>query len=264
MSDKKHSTKTSPVLFSDDEVRILNAKKALKRLFAQQEPNPTAVLNELKFEEHLEVRQEQLVKLQAKVISEKMKVIIVFEGRDAAGKGGAIRTISEHINPRHYRAIALDKPSMEEQGQWYFQRYAKLLPNPGEMVFFDRSWYNRAMVEPVNKFCSQKEYDEFMKQVNPFEEMLVNSDTTLIKFYFNISKAEQKRRFDLMEDSALTRWKKTAVDEKAQKLWSQYSKYEKAMLAHTNTQAAPWIVIDADDSSKAYLAALEHILNVLA
>lgn len=247
-----------------DEVQILNSKKALKLLFAQQKPNPTAVLNELKYEAHLAELQEQLVQAQAKIIAEKMKVIIVFEGRDAAGKGGAIRTITEHINPRHYRSIALDKPSSEEQGQWYFQRYAKLLPNPGEMIFFDRSWYNRAMVEPVNKFCSKKEYEEFMKQVNPFEEMLVNSDTVLIKFYFNISKNEQKRRFDLMGKSDLTRWKKTAVDEKAQKLWNQYSKYEKAMLAHTDSETAPWVVIDADNSSTAYLKALEHILNVLA
>lgn len=262
MSENIDSTNNhSAPLFSEEEVQILNSKKALKKIFAQEKPDPKAVLLSLKYEEHLAELQEQLVHLQSKIIAKKMKVVIVFEGRDAAGKGGAIRAITEHINPRHYRAIALDKPSKEEEGQWYFQRYTKLLPNPGEMVFFDRSWYNRAMVEPVNKFCTKKEYEEFMKQVNPFEEMLVNSETTLIKFYFNISKNEQKRRFAIMEQSALTRWKKTEVDEKAQKLWNQYSKYEQLMLAQTHTEKAPWIIIDADDSSIAYLNALEHILS---
>jgi polyphosphate kinase 2 len=264
MSSKKNSKSSKQqTLFSDEEVAILNSKKALKKLFAQEIPNPTQVLNELKYEAHLAELQEALVHLQSKVIKEKKKVVVVFEGRDAAGKGGAIRTITEHINPRHYRAIALDKPSVEEQGQWYLQRYAKLLPNPGEMVFFDRSWYNRAMVEPVNGFCTTKEYEEFMRQVNPFEEMLVHSDTALIKFYFAISKDEQKRRFELMGKSELTRWKKTKVDEKAQKLWDEYTKYEEKMLEQTNTISAPWTIIDANDSSKAYLAALEHILKTL-
>ena len=180
------------------------------------------------------------------VINEGKKVVILFEGRDSAGKGGAIRRITAHINPRHYKIVALPKPTVEEEGQWYFQRYVNKLPKPGEIVFFDRSWYNRAGVEPVMDFCTQEEYEIFMRQVNNFEQMIIESNTYLIKFYFSISKEEQSRRFKEIKSSPLKKWKMTSVDEKAQELWDKYTKYKKRMFAKTNTKLCPWVIIKAD------------------
>lgn len=248
---------------SKNAVKLLNSKIGLKYLLADKEIDLKKVLNRTRYEYELVRLQARLVKLQTWVIENGKKVVVIFEGRDAAGKGGAIRRITEHINPRHFKIIALNKPSEDEAHQWFFQRYVNHLPKPGQMVFFDRSWYNRAIVEPVNGFCTEKEYRIFMSQVNEFEKMLIQSDIYLIKFYFSINKAEQARRFDDIENSPLKRWKLTAVDKRAQGLWDDYTKYKNAMYEATNTQLAPWTVIEANKKTKARIAAINHILRTI-
>ena len=207
--------------------------------------------------------QEELIKLQHWVVNENEKVVILFEGRDAAGKGGAIRRITEHLNPREFRVVALPKPTYEEKGQWYFQRYVNQLPREGKIVFFDRSWYNRAIVEPVNRFCTKKEYDVFMNQVNEFERMITESGIRLIKFYFSISKNEQISRFEDIQNSPLKKWKFSKVDQKAIKLWDSYTRYKLRMFEKTNTAIAPWIVIEGNGKMKARINAIKHILDVI-
>jgi len=207
--------------------------------------------------------QAHLVDLQNWVIENRKKVVIVFEGRDAAGKGGAIRRITAHINPRHFRIVALPKPDEDEAGQWYFQRYVNKLPKPGEIVFFDRSWYNRAIVEPVNGFCTREQYNTFMGQVNDFERMVLESNVYFIKFYYSITKEEQAKRFAEIKKSPLKKWKMTPVDDRAQELWDDYTMYKEKMMSRTNTAMAPWVVIDANKKTSARITALEHILNVI-
>jgi len=248
---------------SKNALRLLNSKVGLKNLLADKDVDLKKALNRTNYEILLARLQVKLVKLQTWVIENNKKVVVIFEGRDAAGKGGAIRRITEHINPRHFKIIALDKPTQDEEHQWFFQRYVNHLPKPGQMVFFDRSWYNRAIVEPVNGFCTEKEYHIFMDQVNDFEKMLIQSDIYLIKFYFSISKEEQARRFDDIENSPLKRWKLTAVDKKAQELWNDYTKYKDAMFETTNTKLAPWVIIEANRKTKARIEAINHILRTI-
>lgn len=232
-------------------------------LLKSKKTNVAKALEDTKYVVTLAKKQEELIKLQNWVIENDKKVVILFEGRDAAGKGGAIRRISQYINPRHFRVVALDIPTDDEKKQWFFQRYINHLPKPGEMVFFDRSWYNRAVVEPVNSFCTEEEYTIFMGQVNPFERMLVESNTYLIKLYFSINKEEQAKRFAEIKDNPLKRWKMTPVDEKAQALWNDYSQYKLKMFEKTNTKIAPWVIIDANKKSSARLKAIEHILDTI-
>jgi polyphosphate kinase 2 len=202
-----------------------------------------------------------LVKLQQWVLKENKRVAIVFEGRDAAGKGGSIRRFMEHLNPRSSRLVALNKPTNVEKGQWYFQRYIKELPNPGEIVFFDRSWYNRAVVEPVNGFCTAEEYEIFMNQVNDFEKMILESGIHLVKIYMSISKKEQAKRFADIKSNPLKQWKMTKLDEKAQILWEQYTEYKNAMFQKTNTNISPWKVIRANRKTEARVNVINHVLN---
>ena len=246
---------------TDDEVELLNSKIGLKHLLADRKVDIPHVLKMARYEIALREMQEQLVYLQNWVINEGKRVVIIFEGRDAAGKGGAIRSITAHINPRHYRIKALPKPTEEERGQWYFQRYVNELPKPGEIVFFDRSWYNRAIVEPVNGFCREEEYTIFMSQVNGFEDMFIESGAHLIKLYFSITKDEQARRFKEIVKSPLKRWKMSPVDKNAQNLWDEYTIYKNAMFDITDRPAAPWKIIEADDKTEARLTALNHILS---
>jgi polyphosphate kinase 2 len=248
---------------SSEELELLNSKLGLRSLFASKNIDLEKTLREVKYENNLRKQQVELVKLQAWAIKNKKKIVILFEGRDAAGKGGAIRRIAAHINPRYYRIIALNKPTEDEEGQWYFQRYVNRLPKPGKIVFFDRSWYNRAVVEPVNGFCTVEQYDKFMSQVNDFERMIIDSDTYLIKFYFSITKEEQQKRFDDIKRSDLKRWKMSAVDEEAQGLWDEYTRYKEVMLKDTDTTHAPWIILEANKKTKARLAAIEHILKAI-
>lgn len=248
---------------TDQDLGLLNSKIGHYALLRRDKINMAKVVEEVRQVDQLRKQQEELIKLQNWVIKNGKKLIILFEGRDAAGKGGAIRRVTEYINPRHFRIVALNIPTADEQKQWFFQRYVIQLPNPGEIVFFDRSWYNRAIVEPVNGFCTDKEYQIFMSQVNDFEKMLVQSDTYLIKFYFSITRKEQKKRFDEIKSDPLKRWKMTPLDEKAQGLWDDYTKYKKAMFKKTDTELAPWKIIKANKKSEARLNAISHILEVI-
>ena len=194
-----------PEELSQKDLDVLNSNIGLKHLLADKKVDVVKSLRLTQYENKLRELQGELVKLQDWVIRGGEKVVILFEGRDAAGKGGAIRRITAHINPRQYRIVALPKPTVEEQGQWYFQRYINQLPKPGEMVLFDRSWYNRAVVEPVNDFCSAEEYERFMGQINDFERMVLESDTHLVKIYLSITKEEQAKRFADIKSSPLKR-----------------------------------------------------------
>jgi len=248
---------------TEKDLKKLNTKKGIKQFLKDENVSISKVLRNLNYEDRLKSLQEELIKLQHWVDENGEKIVIIFEGRDAAGKGGAIRRTTEHLNPREFKVVALPKPSSEEMGQWYFQRYINQLPRKGQMVFFDRSWYNRAVVEPVNGFCSQEEYTIFMNQVNQFERMISESGIRLIKFYFSISKDEQERRFKDIKGSPLKKWKYSSVDQKAIELWDDYTEYKKKMFKKTNTEIAPWIIIKANKKTKARVEAIEHILNVI-
>lgn len=215
----------------------------------------------LLYEKELTQLQIELLKLQNHVKEEGLKVLIIFEGRDAAGKGGTIKRITEHLNPRGARVVALEKPSDIEKTQWYFQRYTKHLPSAGEIVLFDRSWYNRGGVEPVMGFCTPEEHQEFLSEVPEFEKMLVNSGIILIKFYFSVSKAEQRRRFEKRKVDPLKQYKLTPVDEKSQKLWNEYSDAKYTMLSASNRDFAPWTVVRSDNKKKARINSIKYILK---
>jgi polyphosphate kinase 2 len=203
-----------------------------------------------------------MLKLQQWVVQNNKKVVIIFEGRDAAGKGGAIRRICEHLNPREYRVVALPKPDENEEGQWYFQRYINQMPIKGEIVFFDRSWYNRAVVEPVNGFCNQEQYNYFMSQVNDLERMLVESDIYLLKIYFSITKDEQEKRFKEIQNTPTKKWKFSPVDSKAIELWDTYTVYKEKMFENTQ-KIVPWKVIKANKKTNARINAMEYILKTI-
>jgi len=217
----------------------------------------------LKYEAELEKLQVELVKMQRWIQETKHRVAILFEGRDAAGKGGTIRRFIEHLNPRSVRVVALPKPTEEETGQWYFQRYMRQLPNRGELVFFDRSWYNRAVVEPVNGFCTQGQYEQFMRQVPEFEHMLYEDGVTLIKFWFSISKEEQQCRFESRGRNPLKHWKLSPIDAKAQALWDSYTKYKELMFSKTHTSFSPWIIVKANNKRKARLESMRYVLSAV-
>ncbi len=248
---------------SKDEVQLLNSKVGMKILLSGKEIDIEKTLERAAQEKRLKKLQEELIKLQTWVIENRKKVVVIFEGRDAAGKGGAIRRITQRINPRHFRSVALNIPTEDEKNQWFFQRYVNRLPKPGEIVFFDRSWYNRAVVEPVNGFCTKKEYETFMDHVNDFEEMIMAADTYLVKFYFSITKEEQMRRFKEIQGSSVKHWKITPLDRKAQKLWDEYTVYKNNMFEKTNTRQAPWIIIDANKKYTARIKAIEHLLEAV-
>jgi len=215
----------------------------------------------LEYEAELKRLQIELLKMQNYVKEKKKKVLMIFEGRDAAGKGGTIKRITEHLNPRGARVVALDKPDDREVTQWYFQRYIQHLPSAGEIVLFDRSWYNRGGVEPVMGFCSQEEHKEFLHEVPEFEKMLVNSDIIIFKFYFSVSKEEQKKRFDKRRTDPLKQYKLSPVDEKSQGLWDQYTIAKYSMLLASHTDHAPWTIIKSDDKKKARINTIKHILH---
>ncbi len=204
-----------------------------------------------------------MVKLQRDVQINNRRVAIIFEGRDAAGKGGTIRRFIEHLNPRSARVVALPKPTEVQKGQWYFQRYAEHLPNPGEIVFFDRSWYNRAVVEPVMGFCTPTQYKIFMQQVPEFEHMLYEDSLELVKFWFSISKDVQHDRFESRKTDPLKQWKISPVDAKAQDNWDIYTKYKEKMYSRTHTTYSPWIIVKANDKKKARLESMRYVLSTL-
>jgi polyphosphate kinase 2 len=207
--------------------------------------------------------QVELLKLQAWVKETGQRVVIIFEGRDAAGKGGAIKRFMEHLNPRGARVVALEKPSEVERGQWYFQRYVSQLPTAGEIVLFDRSWYNRAGVERVMGFCSNEEYLEFMREAPEFEKHLVRSGIHLIKFWFSVSRNEQRRRFKEREVHPLKQWKLSPIDLASLEKWDDYTKAKEAMFFHTDTAESPWTVVKSDCKKRARLNAMRYVLHKL-
>jgi len=244
-------------------IKKLNSKRGLKLFFKEEDMTVAKALRILNYEDKLKKLQEELIKLQQWVEAKGEKLVIVFEGRDAAGKGGAIRRITQHLNPREFNVVALPKPTPEENEQWYFQRYIKNLPRSGQITFFDRSWYNRAVVEPVNGFCTEEEYRIFMNQVNGFEQMLVESGVRLVKFYFSINKAEQERRFNDIKSSPVKKWKFSPVDQTALERWDDYTLYKTKMFEETDTKFAPWIVIKANKKMRARVEVIQKLLDLV-
>ena len=242
-------------------LKKLNSKKGLLALLSKQPLNLERAIRYVDYEKKLEKLQVELIRLQTWAINKEERIIVIFEGRDAAGKGGAIRRLTERINPRHMRIVALSKPTKDQQSQWYFQRYIEQLPKAGEIVFFDRSWYNRAVIEPVNGFCTKKEYEVFMNQVNDFERMILESGIHLVKIYMSISKKEQSKRFSEIKSDPLKQWKMTKLDEKAQDLWEDYTEYKNAMFKRTNTKISPWKIIRANRKTDARVNVITHILE---
>jgi polyphosphate kinase 2 len=221
----------------------------------------TEVLSKSGYEKELKRLQVELVRLQEWIVHEGLKVVVLFEGRDTAGKGGVIRRIAERTNPRVVRTVALGKPSDRERTQWYFQRYVAQLPAGGEMALFDRSWYNRAGVERVMGFCSDAEYEEFMRTCPQFERIVQGSGIVLLKYWLSVSDEEQERRFKKRLEDPLKRWKLSPVDLEARARWVDYAEAKDQMFAHTDTEDSPWFVVEADDKRTARLNLIAHLLD---
>lgn len=215
------------------------------------------------YEKEVYKLQVELIKLQEWIKNQKLKVVVIFEGRDAAGKGGVIKTITEKLNPRFCRVVALGVPTEKEKTQWYFQRYVPHLPAAGEMVLFDRSWYNRAGVERVMGFCTEDEYVEFLRSCPEFERMLVRSNIILVKYWFSVSDAEQENRFKARNEDPVKRWKLSPMDIESRSKWVQYSMAKDKMFAHTDIKQAPWYVVHADDKKRARLNCIHHLLSLI-
>lgn len=234
-------------------------KKTIKSKITNS--NYESLIETIDYESELLKLQAELVELQQWTAKHKKRVCVLFEGRDAAGKGGAIRRFTEHLNPRSMRVVALTKPTEIEKGQWYFRRYIKELPDPGELVFFDRSWYNRAVVEPVMDFCGEEQYKKFMLQVPEFEHMLYEDGVIIIKFWFSISKQEQKKRFNSRLKNPLKQWKFSPVDKEGQNRWDKYTFYKEQMFSKTHTSISPWIIIKTNNKKQARLESIRHVLS---
>lgn len=250
--------------YTSKDIKTLNSNKGLHALLSQKKTyDLKRAIRHANSEKKIKKLQVELIKLQTWAINNNEKIVIIFEGRDSAGKGGAIRRIIERLNPRHLRVVALPKPTKDEEMQWYFQRYINELPTGGEIVFFDRSWYNRAVVEPVNGFCTQSEYNRFMRQVNDFEKMIVESGIRLVKIYMSISKREQAQRFREIKSNPLKVWKMTKVDENAQRLWNEYTDYKDKMFANAKEGKLPFKVIKANRKTQARVDVIQHILKAI-
>ena len=221
------------------DVKLLERMEGLLSFLDSNNLDKKKIWNRLRYEKELHLLQVELVKMQRWVQDNDKRVLIIFEGRDASGKGGSIKRFTQHLSPRSMRVVALPKPTEVERGQWYFQRYVQHLPNPGEIVFFDRSWYNRAVVEPVNDFCSEEQYNEFIHQVPSYENLLYENGIIIIKFWFSISKNEQKSRFADRKNNPLKQWKQSPVDARAQELWDQYTYYKNEMFSKNSLTFQP-------------------------
>jgi polyphosphate kinase 2 len=246
-------------------------KKTIKHDDSEQKPEENKKehkneqkLNKQVYEKELGNLQVELVKLQEWIKDQGLKVVVIFEGRDAAGKGGVIKRITESLNPRNVRVVALPAPTEREKTQWYFQRYVAHLPAAGEIVLFDRSWYNRAGVEKVMGFCTEEEYREFLRSVPEFERMLVRSGIILIKYWFSVSDEEQEKRFEDRIKNPTKRWKLSPMDLQSRSKWVEYSKAKDQMFAHTDIKQVPWYVVNADDKKKARLNCIHHLLSLVS
>jgi len=243
--------------------KIISGKKLLQLTYELGE-YPYAVKMDLEeYEQEKHLLQIELLKVQAWVKEESKKILALFEGRDAAGKGGTIKRFMEHLNPRAAHVVALEKPSERELGQWYFQRYIQQLPTRGEIVLFDRSWYNRAGVERVMGFCTDEDYLEFLRQAPQLEQMLVNADTIFYKYWFSVSRQEQLRRFHSRYHDPLKHWKLSPIDLQSLEKWDDYTNARKAMFFYTNTADAPWTVVKSDDKKRARINCLRDFLYKL-
>ena len=261
--DKKHIISSNEAhLLSESDLAKVNTREELLDLL-EQKNHPLA--GEMRayqtYRDELKGLQIELLKFQEWVVKNNKRIAILYEGRDAAGKGGAIRRFRMHLNPIHLRVVALNKPTAIEQGQWYFSRYIKELPNAGEIVLFDRSWYNRAVVEPVMGFATDAQYNRFMTQVTEFENMLHEEDTTVIKFWFSISKKEQRERFNDRILNDLKRWKFSPVDRKGQALWDEYTYYKEQMFSRTHTSFCPWVIVRANVKRQARIESIRYVLS---
>jgi polyphosphate kinase len=237
-------------------------REAMRELAALRHER-TVMARKLQAERRLRPWQVELLKLQRHLEAENLRMIVLFEGRDAAGKGGAIRRVTRFMNQKHYRVVALARPTEEQRSQWYFQRYVAEFPAGGEIVLFDRSWYNRAMVERVFGFCSRREYQNFLRGVTGFEKDLVRQGTVLVKLYFSVTKEEQARRFERRRTDPLRRWKLSEIDLQAQDRWDDFTNRKYEMLLRTDTRAAPWVVIRSNDKQRARLNTMKVILNAI-
>ena len=246
----------------EEELHLLKTKQGLRHFVKTN--NISKALKNAKYEQELILLQIELVKLQNWITETNSRVVILFEGRDAAGKGGAIKRFTNSLNPRGYRVVALPKPSDIEKGQFYFQRYLKELPNPGEIVFFDRSWYNRAVVEPVFDFCTQGQYDRFMLEVPEIEHALIDDGIILIKFWFSISKDSQLARFEERTHNPLKQWKLSPVDLQAQQMWEKVTHYKEEMFSRTHTGYSPWIIVNSNNKKKARLESIRYVLSSIS
>ena len=276
LKEKKRSTKiqagTFPIVaLIDEQVRTsipeelvarVKGAKSKKYIISSNYPYPTQ-MKESEYLEEIELLQIELVKMQAWVKEVGERGVLIFEGRDAAGKGGTIQRFTENLNPRGAKVVALAKPSDTERGQWYFQRYIEKLPTKGEIVFFDRSWYNRAGVEHVMGFCTPHEYLEFMRQTPEFERMLVRSGIRFYKFWFSVGREEQLRRFLGRATDPLKQWKLSPMDVESLGRWESYTKAKEAMLFYTDTADAPWTIVRSDDKNRARLNAMKHVLHTI-
>ena len=251
------------VVHSDDSRPVALAEKNRDDIPEKTDPAPRKTINNNVYEAELAKLQIELVKLQEWIKHEGLKVVVIFEGRDAAGKGGVIKRITESLNPRNCRVVALSMPTEREQTQWYFQRYVPHLPAAGEMVLFDRSWYNRAGVERVMGFCTDDEYREFLRTCPEFERMLVRSGIILIKYWFSVSDEEQERRFHDRIVNPTKRWKLSPMDLESRKRWIEYSRAKDEMFAHTDIKQAPWYVVEADVKKRARLNCIKHLLGMI-
>jgi polyphosphate kinase 2 len=248
---------------STDELSDLHSTRDFIRLLRSKNLDVSKIKTAVAYEYELESLQIELVKLQRWIQEQGKRLAILFEGRDAAGKGGTIRRFIEHLNPRAMRVVALPAPTEEERGQWYFQRYMKQLPNRGEIVFFDRSWYNRAVVEPVNGFCTREQYERYLQQVPEFEHMLVEDGVLLVKFWFSIGKEVQSIRFSSRRRNPLKQWKLSPLDAKAQDLWDAYTRYKEVMFSRTHNSFSPWIIVQANNKRRARLESMRHLLSLM-
>lgn len=247
--------------FTAEQLKSAKTREDLLKIAKVEKIAVSKTIKKLKYEAELQLLQSEFVNLQKWLVSKKKRVAVLFEGRDAAGKGGSIKRFKEHLNPRTSKVVALTKPTEVERGQWYFRRYIQVLPNPGEVVFFDRSWYNRAVVEPVMGFCDDAQYEQFMVQVPEFEHMLYEDNMKLIKFWFSISKEEQQKRFADRLSNPLKRWKFSPVDMKGQELWDKYTYYKEQMFSKTHTAYCPWIIVKTNDKKQARLESMRYVLS---
>jgi polyphosphate kinase 2 len=256
---KKRRRRRRPLLLTE----LRHSPEEIRELFRKGVYPYKNKIRRVAYEVHKQELQTELLKVQNWVKQTGQRIVVLFEGRDAAGKGGTIKRYMEHLNPRAARVVALEKPSEVERGQWYFQRYIQHLPTQGEMVFFDRSWYNRAGVERVMSFCNSVEYLEFMRQVPDLERMLVRSGIRMFKYWFSVTREEQERRFRAREHDPLKQWKLSPIDKRSQDMWAEYTEAKEAMFFYTDTADAPWTIIKSDDKKRARLNCMQHFLAAL-